>query len=185
MPGARRSRICAGINRELGRQTYARVHAAGAAAVIGACQEAGAERLAMLSFLRATADGPSVYHRSKWAAEETVRRSWLTWTILKAGMIYGRGDHMLDHLSRALHTFPLFALVGMRDHPARPVAVADAVRVLEASVTGDARLANRTVAVLGPERLSLGEIVRRVCAVTGRRVLIIRLPVGAHLLIAG
>jgi NADH dehydrogenase len=137
----------------------------------------------MLSFLRARPDAPSAYHRSKWAAEEAVRRSGLTWTILKSGMIYGRGDHMLDHLSRALHTIPLFALVGLRDRPVRPIAVADAVRVLEAAVLGDRRLMNRSLAVLGPEQLRLGDVVRRVSAVTGRRVLIVRLPVAAHVLI--
>ena len=29
-----------------------------------------------------------------------MRASSLEWTVLKPGMIYGRGDHMLDHLSQ-------------------------------------------------------------------------------------
>ncbi|MBA2557853.1 MAG: NAD(P)H-binding protein, partial [Chloroflexi bacterium] len=87
---------CAGINRELGRQTYAAVHVDGTRAVVEAAHEAGVERLVMLSFLRARPDGPSEYHRSKWLAEERIRGSGLTWTVLKAGVIHGRGDHMLD-----------------------------------------------------------------------------------------
>ena len=121
---------CAGINRELGAQTYEAVHVRGTAAVIEAARAAGVPRIVMLSFLRARPDGPTTYHRSKWAAEELVRASGLTYTILKAGVIYGRGDHMLDHLSHAFHTFPVFGLVGLRDRPVRPVAVDDVARIL-------------------------------------------------------
>jgi NADH dehydrogenase len=174
---------CAGINRELGSQTYAAVHIQGTRALVTAALEAGVPRIAMLSFLRARPDGPTEYHRSKWLAEEALRGSGLTWTILKAGVIHGRGDHMLDHLSHAFHSFPAFGLVGWRERPVRPVAVDDVARVLEAAVTGDSRLASRTVAVLGPEILPLSEAVRRVARVTGKRPLFVPLPVVAHLAI--
>ena len=171
---------CAGINREIGRQTYERVHVEGTSAVVEAAQAAGVRRIVMMSFLRARPDGPSEYHRSKWAAEELVRHSGLAWTVVKAGVIHGRGDHMLDHLSRAFHSFPVFGLVGLHDRPVRPVSVGDIVRLLEAAAVGDERLAERTVAALGPEDLPLGEAVRRVAETVGRRPLFIRLPVWVH-----
>ena len=174
---------CAGINREIGTQTYRRIHVEGTRAVVAASRAAGVERLVMLSFLRARPDGPTEYHRSKWRAEELVRGSGRSWTILKAGVIHGHGDHMLDHLSHAFFTFPVFGLVGLRDRPVRPVAIDDVVRVLEAAVTGDPRLTKRTVAVLGPEELSLSRAVRRVARVTGRQPIFVRLPIWAHLLI--
>lgn len=174
---------CAGINREIGGQTYARIHVEGIRAVVAASRAAAVERLVMLSFLRARPDGPTEYHRSKWRAEELIRGSGRTWTILKAGVIHGRGDHMLDHLSHAFFTFPIFGLVGLHERPVRPVAVDDVARVLEAAATGDPRLADRTVAVLGPEEMPLGEAVRRVARVTGRQPRFIRLPIWTHLLI--
>jgi uncharacterized protein YbjT (DUF2867 family) len=175
---------CAGINRELGEQTYARVHLAGTEAVVAAARVAGAHRVVLLSFLRARPDGPTGYHRSKWRAEEVVRASGLEWTVLKSGVIYGRGDHLLDHVSRALHTFPVFALVGLRPRPLRPVAVRDLVTVITAALEGDPRLASRTFAVVGPETLSLAEVVRRVARAKSRRVVVVRLPVIAHRLLA-
>ena len=174
---------CAGINRELDEQTYEAVHVEGTRAVVEAARSVGTSRLVMLSFLRARPDGPTTYHRSKWAAEELVRASGLTHTILKAGVIYGRGDHMLDHLSRAFHTFPVFGLVGMRDRLVRPVAVDDVTRLLEAAAIGDERLANRTIEVLGPDELPLSDAVRMVARVTGRRPVFVRLPIAAHLVI--
>jgi NADH dehydrogenase len=175
---------CAGINREIGEQTYDAVHVRGTEAIVEAARRAGVSRIVMLSFLRARPDGPTTYHRSKWAAEEIVRASGDTHTILKAGVIHGRGDHMLDHLSHAFHTFPVFGLVGLRERPVRPVAVDDVARILEAAALGDPRLANRTIQVLGPESMPLGEAVRRVARVTGRRPVYVRLPIAAHLVIA-
>ena len=175
---------CAGINREIGAQTYDAVHISGTRTLIEAAQTAKVGHISILSFLRARPDGPTSYHRSKWAAEELVRSSGLPYTILKAGVIHGRGDHMLDHLSHALHTFPVFGLVGMDERAVRPVAVDDVTRILAAAAHGDDRLRNTTLAVLGPNEMSLGAAVRRVAATVGRRPIYVRLPITAHLALA-
>lgn len=175
---------CAGINREIGTQTYDAVHVRGTQALVTAARAAGVGHISVLGFLRARPDGPSAYHRSKWAAEAIVRESGIPFTVLKAGVIHGRGDHMLDHLSHALHTFPVFGLVGMQERPVRPVAVDDVARILEAAATGDERLRDRTIAVLGPEQLTLGDAVQRVASIIGRRPVYVRLPVRVHLALA-
>jgi len=169
----------AGINMERGKQTFQAVHIEGTRNVARAAERAGVPKVALLSFLRARPDCGSAYHESKWAAEELVRRSGLDHTILKAGVIYGPGDHMLDHLSHAFHSFPVFGLVGLTERPVRPVAVAEVARVLEASLV-EGRLARQTVAVLGPEELPLGEACRRVAAAVGRDPLWLRMPVAFH-----
>ena len=169
---------CAGINRQLGRQTYQAVHVRGTANVVRAATRAGVRRLALLSFLRARSACGSAYHESKWAAEELVRASDLEWTVLKPGMIYGRGDHMLDHLSHALHTFPVFVRLGRGR--VRPLAVQDVVRVLEASLI-DGRLPRRTVALVGPTELALEDAVALVGQVLGKHPPMVRLPTGTFL----
>ena len=173
----------AGINREIGTQKYDAVHIRGTQALVAAAKAAGVKRVSLVSFLRARPDGPSSYHRSKWAAEAIVRESGLAYTILKCGVIFGRGDHMLDHLSHALHTFPVFGLVGLRERPVRPVAVDDVARILEAAAEGDPRLLDRTIAVLGPDAMALGEAVRRVGRVIGREPRYVRLPIAVHLVL--
>ncbi len=174
---------CAGINREIGHQTYERVHVEGTRNVVEAARRAGAHKLVLLSFLRARPKCGSGYHESKWAAEEIVRASGLDYTIFKAGVIYGLGDHMLDHLSHALHTFPVFALIGLKDRPVRPLAVEDLAEIIEGSLT-DPRLSRKTIAVMGPEQLLLGEVVRQVGATMGKNPRMIRLPVAFHRVLA-
>nr|WP_280680375.1 NAD(P)H-binding protein [Cryobacterium sp. CG_9.6] len=169
---------CAGINREIGAQTFDRVHVQGTAGVIEAARRAGVRKIVMLSFLRARPGSGSPYHESKWAAEEMIRSSGLDYTILKAGMIYGHGDH----LSRTIQTIPIFAAVGLREKTISPVPVSELVDVLVAAL--DTRLANQTVAVRGGETLLLSEAARRVARVLNRRLVIVRLPVAFHYVLA-
>lgn len=165
---------CAGINREIGDQTFRRVHLDGTRAVIEAARRAGVRRIVMVSFLRARPDCGSAYHESKWAAEELVRQSGIPHTILKSGMIYGPGDHMVDHVTRAVRTLPVFATVGYRERTARPVPVEDAVDVLVAALEG--RIPEPTVAVMGADELTLGEAIRRIARVAGRRPAFVPVP---------
>lgn len=169
---------CAGINRELGDQTFERVHVQGTAAVIEAARRAGVRKIVMLSFLRARPSCGSAYHESKWEAEQMVRSSALDYTVLKAGMIYGRGDHMVDHLSRLAQTIPFAATVGMRERAISPVPVEELVDVVVAAIDG--RLSRETVAVTGGETLLLSDAVRRVARVVGRRVVVFPAPIAFH-----
>lgn len=170
---------CAGINREIGSQTYQKVHIEGTRNVVNAARQAGVKKILLVSFLRARPASGSGYHESKFAAEEIVRASGLDYTIFKPGVIYGRGDHMLDHLSHAFHTFPIFALVGLREQPVRPLAVADFAHIMCAAITQD-RLTRQTVHVTGPEEMTLGEAVRRVARAVGKRPFMFRMPLWFH-----
>lgn len=170
---------CAGINRECGTQTYRRVHIQGTRNVVAAARRAGVGKIALISFLRARPHCGSGYHESKWEAEEIVRNSGLDYTVFKCGVIYGHGDHMLDHLSHAFHTFPIFAFVGFTDKPIRPNAVADVARIVEAALVEN-KLNRKTVVVVGPDRLTLREAVRRVAGVVGKRPLMFPMPVWFH-----
>ena len=78
---------CAGINREIGKQTFRRVHIEGTRHVVEAAKQAGVKRIALMSFLRARPNCGSRYHESKWLAERIVRESGLDYTIVRA---YGR-----------------------------------------------------------------------------------------------
>lgn len=174
---------CAGINRELGSQTYQRVHIEGTWNVVQAAQRSGVRRLVLMSFLRARPGCGSLYHESKWAAEEIVRNSALDYTIVKAGMVYGRGDHMLDHLTHSLCTIPLFATVGLAEKPIRPLAIEDLIVVMRAALV-DGQLPRKTVSVTGAEQLYLSDAVRRVADVLQRPVWVLPAPIFSHCILA-
>lgn len=170
---------CAGINRELSRGDYDRIHIQGTQNVVNAAKKAGVKKVVLMSFYRARPNCGSHYHESKYAAEEIVRNSGLDYTILKAGMIYGRGDHMLDHLSHVFHTLPLFALVGFRQRLLAPLAIEDVVRIMEVALV-EGQLSGKTIPIIGPERMTLADLVKRVGKVVGRVPVIFPMPVSFH-----
>ena len=172
---------CAGINREIGSQTYDAVHVQGTANVVRAAEKSRVRRLAIVSFLRARPDCGSAYHESKWESEEIVRASNCDWTVLKPGMMFGRGDHMLDHLSHAIYTFPFFLGIGNRR--VRPLEVGDAVDVLMASLI-DGRLVNQTIGLVGPTEIGFDDAARLVAKVLEKRRLFVRMPLAFHSLLA-
>jgi NADH dehydrogenase len=78
---------------------------------------------------------------------------------------------------------PLFATVGFHQPPLRPIAVRDVVEILCASLL-HGRLTNQTVAVTGPEELTMRQVVERVARVLNRRVWVVSVPVVFHHMLA-
>jgi NADH dehydrogenase len=140
------------------------------------------ERFVLISYLRARPDSTSAYLDSKWRAEELVRASALDYTVVKPGLLYGKGDQLIGNLAPTLRAVPVFATVGLQDPPVRPVAIEDFVKVLVGALEG--RLSRQTVAVVGPESLPMGEVASRIGRAVGRRTLVLPLPVWVHSLLA-
>lgn len=170
---------CAGASREDGHQTYRDVHVEGARSVVKAAREAGVPKLVLVSFLRVRPGIRSTYHTTKWEGEEIVRQSGLQYVIVKAGLVYGLGDHLLNRLGNLFRRLPVFATVGLRERTVRLIAIEDLVNVLGAAVLED-RLAGQTVAVIGPEELRMSEVARRVAKAMGRSIVVLPFPVAAQ-----
>ncbi|MBY0312347.1 MAG: NAD(P)H-binding protein [Phycisphaerales bacterium] len=85
-------------------QSFERMHVRATEAILGATQKAGIKRYLHMSALGAgaavangegwgigpiTGGGASAYQRTKWEAEQSVKRSGLSWTIFRPGLIHG------------------------------------------------------------------------------------------------
>ena len=162
---------CAGTSEDPS-QTFQQVHVEGARSAVTAAKQAGVQKFLLVSYLRARQDAPSAYLKSKAEGEEIVRQSGLNFTILKAGLVYGQGDHLLTNLGNLLRRLPVFATVGVREKTVRLIAVEDLVAIIHAALTDD-RLSRRTVAVLGPEEFPFSVAARRIAAAIGKPSLIV------------
>jgi uncharacterized protein YbjT (DUF2867 family) len=175
---------CAGSSTEDGSQTFEQVHVEGARSAVTAAQQSGVKKFVLVSYLHARPDIHSAYHTTKWEGEEIVRRSGLNYTILKAGLVYGSGDHLLNNLGHLLRRLPVFATVGLRERTVRLVAVEDLVSVIRAALTDD-RLSNQTLAVVGPEEFPFSSAARRIAKTMGKPfLLVLPFPVFAQRLLA-
>jgi uncharacterized protein YbjT (DUF2867 family) len=174
---------CAGTSEDPS-QTFQQVHVEGARSAVTAAQQANVQRFVLLSYLHARPNIRSAYHTTKWEGEEIVRKSGLNYTILKAGLVYGQGDHLLHNLGNLLRRLPVFATVGVQEKTVRLVEVEDLVAIIHAALTDD-RLSRRTVAVIGPEEFPFSEAARRIANAMGKRSpLVLPFPVFAQRLLA-
>jgi len=175
---------CAGTSIEEGQQTFQRLHVEGTRSAVTAAERASVKKFVLVSYLNVRPNVKSEYHTTKWQGEEIVRASKLNFTILKAGLVYGPGDHLIHNLSNLFRRMPVFAAVGLREKTVRIVAVEDLVEVIRASLEED-RFPRQTVAVLGPEEFPFSQAARRIAKAMGKpALLVLPFPVFFHRILA-
>jgi nucleoside-diphosphate-sugar epimerase len=175
---------CAGTSVEDSRQTFYRLHVEGTRSAVIASENARVKKFVLVSYLNVRPNVKSEYHTTKWQGEEIVRASKLNFTILKAGLVYGPGDHLLNNLSNLFRKIPVFAAVGWKEKTVRLVAVEDLVEVIRASLEEE-RFSRQTVAVLGPEEFPFSQAARRIAKAMGKPSLIVLpFPVFFHRILA-
>lgn len=164
---------CAGTSVEDGKQTFQQLHVEGTRSVVTAAERAGVKKFVLVSYLTVRPNVNSAYHKTKWEGEEIVRKSNLNYTILKAGLVYGQGDHLLNNLGNLLRKMPIFATVGFREQTVRLVAVEDLVKIISAVLLDENRLSRQTVAVIGPEEFPFSTAARRISRAIGKPFLLV------------
>ena len=175
---------CAGTSVEDSKQTFYRLHVEGTRSAVTASEDARVKKFVLVSYLNVRPNVKSEYHTTKWQGEEIVRASKLNFTILKAGLVYGQGDHLLNNLSNLFRKMPVFAAVGLREKTVRLVAVEDLVEVIRAALDQD-RFVRQTVAVLGPDEFPFSQAARRIAKTLGKPSLIVLpFPVFFHRILA-
>jgi NADH dehydrogenase len=164
---------CAGTSVEDGRQTFRQLHVEGTRSAVQAAEETGVKKFVLLSYLNVRPTVRSSYHTTKWEGEEIVRASKLNFTILKAGLVYGPGDHLLNNLSNLFRRMPVFATVGLREKTVRLLAVEDLVAVMQLCLLDEDRFARQTVAITGPEEFPFSQAARRISRALGKPFLLV------------
>ena len=154
-----------------------RVNRVGTESVVAACRANGIRRLVYVSALGARRDAATAYLRSKWQAEEAVRRSGLDWTIVRPSLLFGPGDRFSGTLARMLRRLPVFPVFGSGAYVLQPIAVAEVAAALVAALDIGA-CTGEVVEMGGPEVLTYLEAVRRTAAVLGLRRPLVHIPVG-------
>ena len=153
---------------------FARVHVELPQAVVAACRATGARRLLHVSALGAAADAPSEYLRSKAIGEQAVLAADdLQATVFRPSVVFGAEDRFLNQFARLARFLPVLAVPCPRA-AFQPVHVRDAVNAMLASVN-DPASHGKAYALCGPRAYALEDLVRYVCALTGRRRLVLGL----------
>jgi NADH dehydrogenase len=164
-----------GILYERGTQRFAEIHAEGAARVARAARAAGAKVLVQMSALGADPGSPSVYARSKAAGEQAVRSVFPAAAIARPSVVFGPEDDFLNRFATLARYLPVLPLIGGGRTKFQPVYVGDVADALLRLVE-DPATAGRTFELGGPRQYSLRAIMELILRETGRRRLLIPLP---------
>jgi NADH dehydrogenase len=163
--------------RGFGGGGFRRAHTELTRGALQAARSAGCARFVQLSSLKAAADAPSHYLRSKGEAERLIREQsgTMDWTILKPSVIFGPGDSFLNRFAGLLAALPLVFPLARPDARFQPVFVDDVVEALVRSLHGGA-VSRRTLELGGPQVYRLRDIVAFVARIKGLRRWILGLP---------
>ncbi|WP_448616641.1 SDR family oxidoreductase [Modestobacter sp. URMC 112] len=139
----------------------------GTARLVAAAQGAGRPHVVFISIVGIDRI-PTAYYRSKLAAERTIERSGLPWTVLRTTQFHAFVDDLVGRMGK-LPVVPV-----PRGWRVQPIDVDEVARRLAAVV--ESGPAGRLPDLGGPEVFGVEQLVRDGLRSTGRRRPVIELP---------
>ncbi len=150
---------CAGILQGRLGQSIEAIHTAAPRALFEACERAGVRRVIQISAISANPDAHTAYATSKAHADAYLAERDLDWVILRPSLVYAEGAYGGTALFRALASLPFVVPVpGRGDQVFQPICMADLVQTA-LKVLADPRIARVAIEPVGPERLTLSQIL--------------------------
>ncbi len=146
--------------------TFRKLHVEATGAMLQAAGEARIKRFIHMSALGARPYAPSSYHRTKYEAEELVRKSGMKWSIFRPSVVYGAGDAFITMLSAQIRKLPVIPVIGDGFYRLQPVHARDVARCLTAAA-GNIEFSGKCFELCGEERYSYIELIDETAAAIG------------------
>jgi NADH dehydrogenase len=172
-----------GIIRQTREITFDKVHVGGTTHVVEAATEAGVRRIVHMSALGTGRGIPIAYFETKLRAEEIVRRSGLTWAILRPSVIIGPGSGFVQAVLDLVRKYPVTPVAGPGTVRIEPVDIDDLCAAVRALVGRD-DLWGKVYELGGPEALTFNELLQLSAAAVGVRKPMIHIPLGLMFVMA-
>lgn len=168
-----------GRRSERGRNEYgpdfARTHVELPQAIVAACRASGVRRVLHISALGASPEAPSEYLRSKGIGERALLAADdLDVTVFRPSVVFGPEDKFLNRFATLTRLFPVIG-VPCPKAMFQPVYVGDVVRALHFALE-EPEARGKAYELCGPHQSTMKELVEFVCAVIGRRRIVVGLP---------
>lgn len=138
-----------------------------------AAKDAGVRRIVHVSILHANEADDLAYYRGKHELEDALRASGAQYAIVRPGVLFGRGDILLNNIAWALRRFPVLGVFGDGAYRLRPLHVDDMARLMiECAERSD----DLAIDAVGPESFSYRELATRLAEIIGVRRAIVGVP---------
>ncbi|NIR45039.1 MAG: NAD(P)H-binding protein [Gemmatimonadetes bacterium] len=164
-----------GIIRERPPQTtFERIHIQGTRRMVEGSMKSGVGKFVHMSALGADPEG-TTYERTKYEAEELVRRSELPHVTFRPSVIVGEGGEFTGLLLRIVRYAPVIPVIGDGAYRLQPLDVKD---VAEAFVQAAERedLTDESFDLGGPHKLTYNRVLEIVCEELGLKRRTVSVP---------
>lgn len=144
-------------------------------ALFDAARRAGVGRIVHVSILHARSADDLGYYRGKHELEAAIEASGVPHAIVRPGVLFGRGDILVNNIAWVLRHLPIFGLFGDGRYRLRPLHVDDMAALMldHASREGHTR-----ADAVGPEGFEYRALVRTIAGVIGVRTPVVSVPPG-------
>jgi uncharacterized protein YbjT (DUF2867 family) len=159
----------------LDSKDFQRLDAEAARAFGAAAAEAGVRQIVYLGGLGSDEDDLSAHLRSRRRVETQLGEAGVPVTVLRAGILVGSGGISWEITRQLVDHLPAMITPRWVSTRTQPIAVDDVVRYL-VGVLGEPGAVGRVFDVGGPEVLKYADMMRRVARLTGRRLLLVPVP---------
>lgn len=168
---------CAAVTESVEAAAHA-VNVTGTLRLAQMAAEAGARSFIFLSSQNARADAISVYGRSKFAAEEELRKlTGLDVVILRPGLVCGPGSRgLFQRMCGMVEKLPLIPLLGGGRSIVQPIHVDDLCAAIFAASARSREFAGAVLHLGDPEGLSLADLLQHIAEARGGRKRMLSIP---------
>ncbi len=167
-----------GIISQTRKRTYESAHVRATAALVQAARSAGIRRWVQMSALGTRPDAASLYHQTKWRAEEEVRAGSFDLTVFRPSIVYGPEDLFVNLFAKMARWLPFIPVMGGGLGTFQPVPV-ETVAECFCRCLDQPFASGQTYDVGGREILTLVQIIDQILHVCGRKRLKLFIPVWA------
>lgn len=150
------------------------------AQMVEQCRANGVSRIVMVTALGTAPGASSLYHRTKWQAEEVVRSSGLDYVILRPSLIVGRtvgrrDSKLVKRLSEIIVRGRAVPLINGGINRLQPVFIGDLVEALASCIAGESP-PEGTLEIGGRDIVTMRELVEALMVVLAVHKPIVGLP---------
>lgn len=164
-----------GIILEVGRATFERIHVEACKNLLEEAKRARVRRFLHISALGTSEEPVSRYFKTKWEAEQLIKKSGLPYVILRPSLVFGPEDKFFNMLKPFIK-LPIMAVVGSGKTRFQPIWVEDVASCVLQGLEKE-EVVNRVIQIAGPEVMTFDEILDIMSAVLKSRPLKVHIPV--------
>jgi len=148
--------------------TFEKLHVEATKNLLTAALQAGIHRFIQMSALGARPAAVSLYHQTKFRAEEAVRASGLEWTIFRPSVIFGPKDDFINKLAGLIRSLPIVPVVGDGLYRLQPIDGNDVARCFAMALDLPETI-GQTYVLCGRDRITYQQLLEIIAKTLGKR----------------